>query len=540
MNVHLYERTARQIQPIIFPGFHLGAGAFYHSPFFYAICLNGDCRYGTFQPGPREVVDLTGIAAGFRVRKAHKTTHDKVWWLATTDGTDSRIYRRESGAWALKETVTGAVCTDIISFEGAVAVFYGASTDFRYSTNDGTAWAASGKSGSADKGNFAIVSTNGRTAPVVVYCRNPNEVYFTESLSDTTSSTSSTIGDNQTENFFNSLSEDDTGVLLFGMKTALFSLDGAGRVTQLTRHFAIPPADAGGQSDRANFEAYDILDGRHYYVVEGYKLLEYYRGNVNEFMAPYHVGQQIGPSIPRFDLPINAIARVGDWLFVALGSKNSATIKSVTYAPGGADLVANTFGTTSELYAMRYILNEGKESWVCHGIILQCTDPLRYMWYDDEANYLYLASGDSELINAQQRRAYIPTVNPIRHVTGGDVVLNTGACTLETGRFDLGDPAVRKGMDRLWAKVKGLASGNTLEALYRPESDYTNATPDFTSLATWSDDQHAEQGVRFPQSKAFYTGRLQFILNGGTNTYGVMEGAALECVGYPAPTRWLQ
>ena len=78
----------------VFPHFANGAGAFYHADGYYAVAAGADCRWGPAIPGPREVVDLPGIAAGFRVRASVR--HNDVMIRGATNGTDTKLYRKQA------------------------------------------------------------------------------------------------------------------------------------------------------------------------------------------------------------------------------------------------------------------------------------------------------------------------------------------------------------------------------------------------------------------------------------------------------------
>ena len=77
----------RQRQAIAIPNVGRGAGWWEHEDGGgYSIALNSDNRWGYFGPGPREVVDMTGIASGYRIRK--RIQHGDVDWVLTYNGTD--------------------------------------------------------------------------------------------------------------------------------------------------------------------------------------------------------------------------------------------------------------------------------------------------------------------------------------------------------------------------------------------------------------------------------------------------------------------
>lgn len=530
------------------PHFGYGCGAYHNVPGFYAIALNADCSGGWVMPGPREVAEMTGIAAGYRVKKIVR--HIDILTALTYNGTNTNIYRVESGAWVLKAQIASVEGTDIVSFKGYVAVALGPSNAYQFTnetSNGASSWVAftastkTGNSNGARNANKFLVQTNGLSAPRVVYVTNPNQVYFTEDLSngDAVGSTSATIGDNQTaQNYVNSIVQDSTGAVLFGMRHQLYKTRDFVTFEEVGDYYPDPPADAGGQSDRLNFEDPVIVEDRIYYIVNGYDLLEYYRGNLNAKMAPREVMAPGGGYIPRTDLPINAITKAGKWLVAALGSKNTATLKSVAHTPGGDNLLQNTFSVTSELYKGRYQVVNGHEVLVWHGILLQCTDPLRYMFYDEDDSYLYLASGDSESANAQMRRCYFFNDVSLNRITSGAVVLNTGTWELELGRIDLEAPSLVKILRSFDCHTMGLASTTpNLQVLYRPEPGY-DTTTDYSNLTGsggYTTNALAETGTAFPTSKTFRHMWLKFIGTGNatSNTYAVLMDAQLIAETFP-------
>ena len=337
------------------PGFPLGAGALSARPGAYQIAEDWDGRFGI--PGPREVADLTGIAAGYRVVKILKSVDINI--AVTTNGTDTKVYRKET-TWVVRATISTRVATDAVAFKGVLAVALGSSNPYQFATDSGAGaltFAASTKtSNNASKANYFLVQSNGLLTPRVIYCTNPNEVYYTEDLTDSDAAgvNASYIGDNASaQNAFSSIAEEPgTGRVLFGMRHALYTLHSEpgyeGVWERLTENFPDPIADAGGQSDRLNFEAPVLVNGVLYYPVVGYDILAWYGASTpyDRFIAPRWVNDC---KLPRMDLPVNCLASAGGYLLAFLGSKNTATLKDVTYFPGGSAHLAATFTVNSEM-----------------------------------------------------------------------------------------------------------------------------------------------------------------------------------------------
>ena len=197
--------TQKQVPGAVYmPGFGQGAGAATFHQGYYGICLNGDCRFNFFMPGPREVVDLTGIAAGYRVvaECRHRDfltgqTAD-LPTIATTNNTDTKIYQL-STTWRLAATITSRVATanGLVSFKNVLAVAFGSGNAYQFATAqtaDGlsvTFTASSKTAANASKANSFVVQNNGVLIPQVAYVVSPNELYLTQDLTntDTTGST---------------------------------------------------------------------------------------------------------------------------------------------------------------------------------------------------------------------------------------------------------------------------------------------------------------------------------------------------------------
>lgn len=510
----------------LFPHFRFGAGAAEHVPGFYSIASGWDGEYGC--PGPREEIDRTGIAAGFRVVKYLR--HNDIQWLLTTNNTDTKLYRIETGVWTEKLNVAGSVGTDIVSFKGDIAVGFGTTLAYRFSTDNGTTWTASSSAGNAKFFTFAIVQMNELTEARVTYLVDPNEVYFRTDLDNSvTPSTSSTIGDNQTaQTAFSSLTEDDNGVILIGTRRAVYSIDADGIAVRLTPEYADPPADAGGQGDRDNFAAYTQIEGRTFYVVSGYQCIELFHGQINEFLAP----MWSGPQIPRMHLPINAITKAGEQLLLALGTQLT-TRKSVVNAPGGTATLANTIGTTSDLWKGRYAPNPqtGQLEMRWHGVLLATTDPLQYMWHDEDDNFLYLASGDSETVNNQQRRCRFLTVPPQFHLADAtNVILNAGAATVECLGVRFGDAFDPVRLRVFRANTLGLTSAITLALLYRLVPGYE--TTAYSTLITLTNNFAGPRGIRFPAFATTRSADIQFVMTGSGSSYAIPGEMRIEAEEY--------
>lgn len=523
---------------LVFTDFSHGLGGYSldEEPGSYLIATNCDARWaGVVMPGPREEADMTGIAANFRVLQ--RIVHGGVNWVLTSDTTDTKVYRVETGAWALKLTVNSVVGKCLVSFKDVIAVGLGASTAYKFSSNDGTSWTDSTKAGNSKYMDFATAVQPAKSAGKVAYLRNPNELYFTEDLTNSSeSSTSSTIGDTQNDEF-TSIIADDAAALYIGKRNYLYTIDSDGNVWTVDgprRHYAT--SESGGSAGMANYVDPVKIEGRLYFPYEDSGLLELdpRTGAKREHLEPAH----FGPQVPRLHLPINAMTNVAGWLCIALGSASTATIRSAAQAPGGTALLANTFVTTSELYFGKYMdFGDGLgERWVWHGSLLTCTDLLGYLWYDDSSNYLYLASSAAESANAQQLRAFVPPVNPLFFQTSSTIKLNTGTWTLETGLFTAGGDNAHDTKTWRTGKVtsRGLASSTpSLAVKYRVADDDVSTA--YSTLATYTSSSTARTGTSFVAAVSGHGARFQFVGVGdsGTNTYAVLYKAEFEYLLFP-------
>lgn len=508
--------------------FGRGLGYFDHEEGGVAILTNGDDRFGYLMPGPREVADMTGIAANFRV--VAFTKHNDVNMIATTDGTDTKVYREESSAWVEKLEVLAAVAEPdaLVSFhdgtDSIIAVGLGTADAFRYSTNDGTGWTTSTLTGTAKNMTRAYAQQDGAT-PRVVYCVDPDEVYFANSLDNSaTVSTAENVGSASTsDDNFTSIAPDNEGNLMFGKRHYLFRRrelsDNSIFYEIVTPFYDDPPGDAGGQSDRDNFEHPIDMAGRLIYPVNGYTLGIWYAGRWDANIEP----QQAGPKIPRLVLPINAMARAGKWLLLAIGDGNASSTKTVTGKPGGSNLEQNTFGNTSYLYAAEVVSDGNRDLLKWHGSLLTCTDLLRMMWFDEDDSYLFFASGAAELINVQQTRALFFVDDPQAH--GATVTLNNGTVTAEFGRLDLPGKNLLRHVSV--PKVMGLSANVTVAIGYRNEPG-RQTTGAYKTHATYTGVEGAARGTVFPTSRTFEELWLRCVLTGNSNSYAQVEEIILE------------
>ena len=517
----------RQAFRIAVEEFHAGALAKRWKPGFYNIGRNFDGRYGI--PGPREVADLTGIAAGYRIICIIKSFDIPI--AVTTNSTDTRIYRKET-TWVLRATISSRVATDAISFNNVIAVALGSSNPYQFATDTGSgnlSFSASTKTtADADRANYFWLQTSGVPIPRVVYTRNPNEVYWTEDLTNTdgTGVQPTFVGDYATtQQKLTSVCHDRTGRLLVGGRHDLFDVNIAdGIVTNLTNeHFDDPAVDAGGQSDRDNFEGPVAVGNKIYYPL-GYDIGEWDPATqkFNRYMAPRHSN----PDMPRADLPVNCLAAAGGWLIAFLGSKTASTLKSVTYASGGGAHLANSFTTASEMWIGSYIGDE----WIWHGILLECTNPLRGAFFDEDDSYLTMFSGDSESADLQSTRCLFYTENPLYRSTSSAVVLNNGTWEVELGVIDVGEPFLNKILEQWKCDVMGLSgtrgTNPSLELEYKITDGLDSAA--FSSLATYYIGREARTGSNFRKDQTFQELHLKLVGVGTGDTYAIFKKGELR------------
>ena len=509
-------------------GWPLGAGALKARPGAYQIASNWDGRFGC--PGPREVADLTGIASGYRVIKIIKSFDINI--AVTTNGTDTKVYRKET-TWVVRATISSRVATDAVSFKNVIAIAFGEGFAYQFATDSGAgalSFAASTKTAdNAERANYFLVQNNGLLTPRVMYCVDPNEVYYTTDLTDTDAAgvNASYVGDTAaTQDYFTSIAEEPgTGRVLFGKRHALYTIhqepgyDGVWE--KLTEDYPDPIADAGGQSDRNNFENPALVGGLLYYPVQGYDILVWPSNPVNRWLAPRWAS---GCRLPRMDLPINALVGVSGYLVAFLGSKNTSTLKSGAYFPGGAsNHLAATYTTASEMWVGSPV----NGSMVWHGVLLECTNPLRYAWFDEDDGYLYMASGDSESNDLQMTRCLFTIDNPLERLTSSNVVLNAGTWKMEPGPQDWGDTWGHKRAEYIKLLTMGLADSTpSLEVEYRTQRPY-DATAFESGFITFTDEETADLGTRFFDETYFRELSLRFVGVGTGNTYAILLEATV-------------
>ena len=522
-------------------GWALGAGALKARPGAYQIASNWDGRGGI--PGPREVADLTGIASGFRVIKILKHADTNV--AIATNGTTTRVYRKETtwvskvdqldGGGSSEDAITG-VATDAISFKNVLAIALGGSAAYVYTsatTATGRTWdftTSTKTAGNAERANYFLEQSNGLLTPRVMYCVNPNESYYTEDLTNTDGAgvNPSYIGDSaSTQNYFTSIAEEPgTGRVLFGMRHALYTLHQEpgydGIWERLTENFPDAISDAGGQSDRLNFENPALVGGTLYYPVQGYDILAWRPGGAyDRFMSPRWTNDC---KLPRMDLPINALVSAGGYLIAFLGSKNTASLKDVTYFPGGSAHLAATFTTASEMWVG--VPTSGQMVW--HGVLLECTNPLRYAFYDEDDSYITLCSGDSESADLQTTRCLFTVDNPLNRLTSSAVVLNAGTWQVEPGAIDFDDDWMHKRAEHLRVQALGLnSSAPSIEVEYKATPDY-DTTAFSSEFAIFTDEETAMLGAEFPDETLFRKLHLRFRGVGTGNTYAVLQAAEVR------------
>ena len=525
----------RNIVPIDIT-FGKGCGASQYHKGYYGLMLNGDGRYNVFMPGPQEVADLTGIAAGFRV--VAFCLHVDVPLLAATDGTDTKIYQLAT-TWVEVANIASRVVAGpqaLVSFNSVVAVAFGRVNPYQFSTNvtvNGTAYtftASTKSAANADSANAFWVQSSGVITPRVAYATSPNDAYYTEDLTngDATGTTATYLGTNNTsDNYVTSIIEDDAGAVLVGTRRVPWKLTGNWSTPErlFPEDFPDGPGEAGGQSDRLNFEDPEMIEGRIYMPYSGDELLEYDHGRVNKYMAPKHQGQ----NIPRMNLPINAMRAVGNTLILAIGTKNTNRI--ATYAPGGTSRISNSFGTTSELYYGQYIEDDEGTRWTWHGVTLVCTDPIRYMWLHEDSDYVYLASGDAESANLQQRRFKFVRTNPLFTLISSQIVLSLQTAQCEVLGIDLGLPFEIKRAKHIFLRTMGLASSTpSMEVEYKL-SDYHVSTAYESAFVTFTDVNDGLNGRDFPANSEFRTMDVRFVeipLDTATDLFGVLFDATIE------------
>lgn len=392
-----------------------GLGGFEYEPGRY---YWGDHIWPT-QPGYLGGVALasgdsrTGIASNEKTVKELEIGTD-AWRLTSTT-----LYRSTNGTgnWAEKgANGTGWPAgtpnpTDFIAFNVSggnpvIAVCFGTGTKWYFTVDNGANWTISGMTGNAAYANYFVVASHAGTAPKVWYVRNPNELYSTADLTGAASSGPSYIGDYLNDEF-NSIVEDDTGVLLMGKRRSLYSIDSLGNTYTVAGPYNYVATRSLGtyagyptQPANANFECHVTFEGRIYYVVDdGRKIIEYDHGQVTEGIQPSAWGAAL-----LLRLPIIGMTVYNRWLLVAITDASSTLLSSTTW-PGGSALIGNTGallayngGVTSSAGSTFLLAGRrrGDGSWIWHGSIATLGYIMRTMNYSQSAGLLMLHKAAAE------------------------------------------------------------------------------------------------------------------------------------------------
>jgi hypothetical protein len=493
-----------------------------YTPGGYTFGTHVDTRAGYAITGPRLADDISTLAGGYAVR--YRVVHNGVNWVAASDGTNTKVYRVETGAWAVKLTVASAVCTDLFSFTDAsgnvaIVVALGSSTAFRYSLDNGSTWVTSTLTGSKKYIEKALVQTNGLLSARVAYVVNPNTLYFGSGIiNGSTIDTGSTVGDaNSTDDAFTSLAEAD-GLLLIGKLRALYTITTAGVVSLLAGPYPLASTDAGAASTsymiRRNFE-YPVkgLDGSVYYPVTGYKVFRYYQGTWSDISPGRY-----GPNVPNLNLPVTALTYAHGYLLVALGSEKVETIRTQSYSPsGGVDVTAAGSLPSADNISTCYVFAGREEAtpngldFVWHGSLLRpsYSNPanlyIQFMWFDASASAVNIAITDGYSFRFYWEPSAPAAVVP---TTYSSYPTNYGL-TLELGMMDGRTPFLPKTGTMRWRTTGLLVGGGSPSAanwlrvscVYFTQYGDLNAAPAFD--AEYTTPILAERQVQLPPSKTF-------------------------------------
>lgn len=505
---------------LIFPNFSLGACYYEYVPGSYALCRNAHGAFGYLCPGPREVADIPGITAGFRTIAHFDQSTANNQLRVTASGGETRIYEKGAGTWTLKDTRTGRAATDAVIFNGYLHIGYGSSGKRTWHNLAGVFVDESTAVDGSQYAKYFVVRDSGLTTPQLAWVHDPDELWVANNPVggavvgfDIGPSTSN-------QDYFTSITKDDSGVLVIGKSSGLYTFaDGVA----VRIHEAHPRPNNVSTSARDNYEKPVELDGRLYFPIQGWDILEYYHGHVNEYIAPRFRGGQLSviSPIPRASLPINAMTKAHGWLLLAMGASNSATLKNASNAYGGSALYQNTFSTTSDLWMGRYF----GDVFVWHGVILESSLLLRHMHFDQSDNYLYMFSGTDAA-----RRCYFPAQPLHDQPDSSNVILATGNVYAETGIVDFGAPDRVKQLSYYRAQTGGLAGTSTpshdLNYRFLPYED----TSAFTVLDTFTRNERARFGLGFPRRAVGKRFHFRFGLTGDatTNSYAILHRAEVE------------
>lgn len=497
--------------------FSKGLGPFEYVPGYYYWGRDIDTRRrGVVFGGPWNNIDLTGVAVNEKTVKAILVGAD-IWIITSTTA-----YRSVGGTANWTEVGANGVGwtagnpTDIVAFQVSggqpvIAVAMGASTTYQTTVDNGANWVASTKAGNAKYANYFTVASRAGTAPKVWYVRNNNDLYSTADLTNAgTSTTESVIGDYTNDEFY-SVVEDDSGVLLIGKRRFLYTIDSLGNVRTINSRpyrykaasdlgsFTGYPTRPGNQ----NFENPVIIEGRVYYVVEEYRIIEYDHGTLTENIQPSSFGAAL-----LLQLPIVAMTRVGRELWVSLADA-ATTLLDATRVPGLSGMIGNTAAGAATSYIYAGIRN-GDGSWNWHGDLISEGKIHRYLWYNDSSGVLFTCHAAQQTVNNSQTRWDVPVPDGMARARGSGFSLNS-VMRIETGRFHGDLKRLIRGLGRMSADTT-----NHLRVDYRLAAE--DETAGYTALDKYTTAYRAEKGTRFPPGTTCRGLSLYFIQVGAGAT----------------------
>lgn len=398
-----------------------GFGAYDHEPGRYQYADGLDCSYpGTIVGGPYVASTALAPPGALDGAMGASCVHDNGTLFM---GAGRRVYSWNGSNWIDKDNA-GATVHDIVSYRGTLVAALGHLTAYRYSTDDGATWTTSILAQPYAKYFAVLPLVTGTGVPLLYTVRLNNagtalELY---SCSDPTNAGAwtlvATLGDGADD--ATSLRRAGVGKgLLIGTESALLLRDLAGNVSPVAGSYR-KSTGAG----LANFRSPVELDGRVYYVVGDFGLLEYdlETGRYRTGLAPL----DYGPSVSIVQAGIVGLASDGEWLYAGLG------------------------GATGFVFKARYIGGR----WVWHGAILRAAVSISFMTValDGGNRYLRMGRGAS---NFTPVRALLPRGNPLQDAAArfglsGDVYL---------GRYTAGLREVDKVARRLSLQTEKLDAG---------------------------------------------------------------------------------
>lgn len=513
----------------------------------YTITTNATTRFGFMTAGLLEEADHSGIDAGYYTLKQIKyVSYDGTEYQIrlTTNGSATRIYHRANGltAWTnFSKAIapfTTAVATDVVSFYSAEAasailiVGFGTSGVWQFTRALAAGSWTNNEQGAASRAEYmtkAHVQETGLSQARLVWAVSPSpsvadmkgvELYTVTDVTISTDIPTGPVAETGPTtiapfggDYVTSITENDLGDLFVGTRNRLYGFDDAGLPVVVAGPFADPPTDAGGTSDRRNFETYAQLpDSSLLYVVEGYDLVR-----VRSAADPQTVREQrYAPrssvdtpgGLPRVNLPISAVVRAGEWVVCAL-TANTASI-TLANQPGGTALLQNAITNgVSEIYVGKLV----DDRLVWWGSELATFDRLRYLYYDAYDSYLWLYGGDD---NAARRCKFFLD-DPYTRLVGGSIKLSAGTPSVEFAPLDIDGEYQPKGAGLITIDAQSLTSTSTCTVAIRPQPDYDTSTA-FTTLAVYSSAAIAERGTHVGRSTTFDRLRVRVTLGTGSGT----------------------